>query len=197
MGTCAGSTFYATDRLQIEGGMRMRMFTVAAALAALGSAAGASAQDRTADNPLVSNLVGCRGQADDQARLRCYDAAAAALAEATSAGAVVVIDREEVRRTRRALFGFNLPRLPFFGGDNSQQEEEPSEIEGRIESARSAGYGKWVIELEDGALWQTTEADTRLGAPRIGQPVRIRKAALGSYMISVDRQRSVRAMRVR
>jgi hypothetical protein len=174
----------------------MRMLTAAALLTATTFATGAAAQEQTGANPLISNLMSCRAMADEQARLRCYDQAAAALGDAAAAGNVVVVDREEVRRTRRALFGFSLPRLPFFGGDSSH-EEEPSEIEGRVESARSAGHGMWAIALEGGALWQTTEGDTRMAPPRPGQTVRIRKAALGSYMLSVDRQRSVRAMRVR
>lgn len=174
----------------------MKIITLAAGFAALGAAGAVAAQSQPANNPLLDNLIACRAQTDEQARLRCYDGATAALADATSAGSVVVVDREEVRRTRRALFGFSLPRLPFFGGDTSQ-EEEPDEIEGRIETAREAGYGKWLIGLEGGAFWQTTESETRLATPRPGQSVRIKKAAMGSYMISIERGRSVRAMRVR
>lgn len=175
----------------------MRILAGVVAVAGVVAASAAGAQEPSASNPLMSNLMSCRGEADPEARLRCFDAAAAALDAATSTGAVVVVDRDEVRRTRRALFGFNLPRLPFFGGDTSGQEQEPDEIEGRIESAREIGYGKWQIVLEGGAVWQTTEVETRAGVPRSGQTVRIKKATMGSYMLAVQGQRSVRAMRVR
>lgn len=173
----------------------MRLVIGAVVFAALSSAA--AAQQREADNnALITSVLNCRELADDQARLRCFDTAAAALGEASSAGSLVVVDREAVRRTRRGLFGFNMPRLPFFRGDTSQ-EEEVSEIEGTIRSVRALDYGKWTLTLDDNSTWQTTEANTHNPAPRAGQSVRIRRAALGSYMLSVEGQRGVRAMRTR
>jgi hypothetical protein len=173
----------------------MRLYIGAVALAALCSAA--TAQEPEADrSALITSVLDCRDVADDQARLRCYDAAAAALGEASSAGALVVVDREAVRRTRRGLFGFSVPRLPFFRGDTSH-DEEVTEIEGTIQSVRSHDFGKWIVTLADDSVWQTTEPDTRNPAPRPGQSVRIRRAALGSYMLSVEGRRGTRAMRVR
>ena len=173
----------------------MKLVIGAAVLALLSSAAAAQQSGEDNSGPIAS-VLNCRGLADDQARLRCYDTAAAALDEASSAGSLVVVDREAVRRTRRGLFGFSVPRLPFFRGDTSQ-EEEVTEIEGTIRSVRSLDYGKWVLTLEDNSAWQTTEADTRNPAPRPGQSVRIRRAALGSYMLSIEGARGVRAMRTR
>ncbi len=173
----------------------MKLVIGASLLAALSSTA--VAQQRDVDNStLITSVLHCRELADDQARLRCYDVAATALGEASSAGSLVVVDREAVRRTRRGLFGFSVPRLPFFRGDTSQ-EEEVTQTEGTIRTVRALDYGKWSLTLEDDATWQTTEADTRNANPRPGQPVRIRRGALGSYIMSIDGQRGVRAMRVR
>lgn len=145
----------------------------------------------------VSAVVECRALTDDAARLRCYDEAVATLSAATASGAIVVVDREAVRNTRRSLFGFSLPKLPFFRGDTSQEEEEAREVEAVIKSASNLGYDKWQIVLEDGATWQTTEPSAQMATPRAGRSVKIRRAAMGSYMVSVDGGRSVRAMRVR
>ncbi len=173
----------------------MKLVIGAAAVALLASTAAAQQGERD-NSTLLTSVLNCRELTDDQARLRCFDAAAAALGEASSAGALVVVDREAVRRTRRGLFGFNMPRLPFFRGDTSQ-DEEVTEIEGTIRSIRSLDYGKWALTLEDDSTWQTTESDTRNPAPRVGQSVRIRRAALGSYMLSIEGARGVRAMRTR
>lgn len=143
----------------------------------------------------LADMVKCRAQSDDRARLQCYDAAAGALAQATAAGAIVVVDREDIRRTRRSLFGFNLPKLPFFKGDDS--DEEVSEINFAIKSMRVTRDQKWLFDLDAGGFWQTTEVDTRQSTPKAGQSVKIRKAALGGYMLSVEGRRSLRAMRVR
>jgi len=147
--------------------------------------------------PSLSPLLACRSETDDQARLRCFDAAAAAVAQATESGTLVVVNREEVRRTRRSLSGFNLPRLPFFSGDRSQEEEEPQQAEGVVASASETGYRRWLVTLEGGATWQTTEPESMLPLPVKGQKVRIRRGLLNSYFLSVAGQRGIRAMRVR
>lgn len=146
-------------------------------------------------NALIEALLSCRGRADEAARLSCYDQAAATLAQANSSGQIVVVDREDVRRTRRSLFGFSVPNLPFFSNDDSQ-DEQPDEIEGTIRAARSIGNGKWLIELEGGARWQTTEASPMSRDPAAGRSIKIKRGALGSYIVTVAGGRAVRAMRV-
>jgi hypothetical protein len=173
----------------------MNVKLLAGAIAALLTAP-AGAQQSPVAAPQVNSVVHCRSEVNDQARLRCFDQAVAALALATEQGEVFVVNREEVRRTRRSLFGFALPDLPFFRGDKSQEEEQ-QEVIAKIKTAREIGYGKWMIELETGAMWQTTESRSNMPTPRAGRQVRIKKAALGSYMLSVEGAPSVRGMRVR
>ena len=177
--------------------MHMKFWIFAALLAASGTAATAKERKPASTPPQMQALIACRSETNDVARLQCYDRAAAALAEATAAGNVVVIDKEDVKRTRRSLFGFNLPSLPFFDGDDSQKEQEPEEIEAVVQSARAIGYNMWQMILEGGAVWQTTEASTRLPTPKAGTKVKIRKAALGSYKLSIKDLGHVRAVRVR
>lgn len=172
----------------------MRLVIMVAAGLGLIASAGAAAQPAER-NPLVEELVRCRGESAEAERVRCYDAAVDALSRATAEGSVVVVDREEVRKTRRSLFGFSLPKLPLFRGDRSAEEEQTEEIEAKIASARSLGYGKFVIVLDSGARWQTTEPINYGSAPAAGLPIRIKRGALGAYFISVDGGRSVKGMR--
>lgn len=173
----------------------MKHTTAVAALAVFSIGTPAQAAEAPS-NAVVDAVVACKAEADAQARLRCYDATVAALAQATSAGSLVVVDREDVRKTRRSLFGFALPKLPFFSGDYSQ-DEQAEKIEAKIKSARNLGYDKWLIELDSDAAWQTTEALTRQMPPKAGQSLTIKKGALGNYFLSIENKASVRAMRVR
>lgn len=164
-------------------------------LALLSGSSVAAAKPAQPPSPLVAALAACRNQTDDAARLRCYDAAAAALTEAAGSGKIVVVEREDVRRTRRSLFGFSLPKLPFFSGDDSAEGQQ-EELTAKVTSWRSLGYDKYQIRIEDGAVWETTEGSPAVDPPRNGDTVVIKRGPLGSYMMRIAGQRAVRARRV-
>jgi hypothetical protein len=174
---------------------RMKTGIVLGAVASLLLGPAAVAAKPTPESPLVQALANCRGQTDDQTRLRCYDEAAAALTQATESGSVLVVDREDVRKTRRSLFGFSLPKLPLFSGDDSADSQQ-DEITAKVASASELGYNKFRIRLEDGAIWETTEGSATVFAPRRGDTVVIKRGSLGSYMIRIDGQRGLKAKRV-
>lgn len=144
----------------------------------------------------VRALRECRVIADTSARLACYDTAAAALDQAVASRSVVVLGAEDVRRTKRSLFGFSLPRLPFLGSGKDGDSAEEREIESTIASASEGAYGRWRVRLEEGGVWETTEAASGSNEPFAGAKVRIRRAALGSYLMNVGRSRALRVRRV-
>ena len=142
-----------------------------------------------------TRAIECRSVADPQARLACYDREVAALAAAAQSNEIRVVDRQEIRRTRRSLFGITLPDLGgIFGGGGDG--EEVSEINATIQSARQDAYGKWTIVLDDGARWQQIDTRDLASDPRPGQPIRIRRAAMGSFLANVNRQIAIRVRRV-
>lgn len=173
--------------------MNMMILTAFAVAAVFPSTASAQATEAPA---ILMELSKCRSLRADDARLRCYDAAAGALATATSSGSLIVVDKEDLRRTRRSLFGLDLPKLPFFSGDRSG-EDEVEQINAKVKRVQVTRDEKWVVELETGGTWQTTEVDTRQSTPKTGDSVRIRKGSLGGFLLSVEGRRSVRALRVR
>ena len=92
-----------------------------------------------AGSQLITDVTACRSIANSAARLACYDGSVAKLADASDKKDVVVLDRAEVQKTKRSLFGFDLPRLPFFdnAGDSKDKKasDEFAQIEARITSA--------------------------------------------------------------
>lgn len=176
----------------------MRGLLIGMSMCALVAAAPGMAADRVpaGGSPLLLQLGQCRSITDNAARLACFDQASGALLAATSRGDVSVVDRGELRTTRRSLFGFGLPKLPFFRGDPTANEASDN-LDSKIASARELGYGKYRIGLTDGnAVWETLETYESLDPPRPGQPIAIKRGPMGSYMVRIDGQRGVKAKRV-
>ena len=147
-----------------------------------------------AASAIITELTGCTALTDNATRLACFDAATAKLAAATAKGDVKIIDREEMRATRRSLFGFDLPRIGLFKGDDSAADT-PSEIDTVVKSVASEPYGHFVLTMDDGAAWRTAEPLPR--DPKAGAKVHLKRGALGNYFMTVGSMRSVRAQRVR
>ena len=149
--------------------------------------------------PQLQKLQECRAIADPESRLACFDRETDALIAATDSGEVKIVSREQAREARKSLFGFRLPSLGIFksSGDESDAEEEVSSISSTIKRVSAYGRGTYLITIEqDDAVWQTTEASPFFREPDVGEPVEIKRAALGSYFLSVDGRKRVRAKRV-
>ena len=143
-------------------------------------------------------LVRCRSIADADARLKCFDTASAGLQDAAERRELVVVDRKQVRETRRSLFGLDLPNLGLFGGDGADgegpEEDQVKSVEGVVASAYRDADNRWVVKLEDGATWGQTD-NKGLLRPRPGTKVKIVRASLGTYMMRVGSQPGVRVKR--
>ncbi len=149
---------------------------------------------------LAGELARCRSIGGDAERLACFDKAAAELIAARDSGQVVVLDREGMRRAKRRVFGFQLPRLGLFGdGDEADGKGEPEvkEIESTLSRVTAIGGGLYILGLADGTQWQTTEGRTNF-SPRKDQPIKIEAGILGSYNAKITGQgRGVKVKRVR
>ncbi len=162
-------------------------FGAAAELAAAGTilwAAGAAAAERPADRAQVFKaLVDCRAITDSAARLACYDKAAAEIDKAEASGDIVVVDRQQARAARRQAFGFNLPTLSIF--DKAATREELDVIDAKVASAGHGADGRWVITMEDGAVWREIGDQEPNLDPRPGKAARISRGSMGSYFVKI------------
>ncbi len=169
--------------------LALSAFTAAPAMAQEAAApASASAQ--------LAELDACRAIADDAARLACFDREVGAILAATETGEVRVVDREEMRQTRRSLFGFNLPNLGLFGGDDDDEKSDEL-FETTISSARYQGRRKVRFTTAEGAVWEMNNVPRRLRAIEVGDPVVFKPASLGFYFVRIDGQMGVKGKRVR
>lgn len=162
-------------------------------------AAPLAADDDKDGSEYLDALRACQSEVDPAARLACYDAAVGRVVAATDEGEVRIVDREDVERTRRRLFGFSLPDLGIFGGgdDDDGEDAELDMLESTITSARRSG-DDWVFTIEEGdAVWQISNPPMRLARLRPGDKVVFKKASLGSYFIRVNGQVGVKGRRVR
>jgi hypothetical protein len=141
----------------------------------------------------LQKLLDCRKITDNAARLACFDAASAAFDQAEAKGDIVVVNREQARKVRRQAFGFTLPSMSLF--ERGEKPEEINTVQGTVAAVRQNGAGKWVIRLEDGAVWAQIDTNEINPDPHVGETVEIRRAALGSYMLVLPHHRSFRAHR--
>ncbi|MCY7398205.1 MAG: hypothetical protein LH466_05125 [Sphingomonas bacterium] len=142
-------------------------------------------------------LEACRAIGADAARLACFDRESAALLTASRSGELSVVDRADMRTARRSLFGFALPKLPFFAGDKSA-DEVPDTLDSTIVTAQGIANDRYRIRIAAGdAVWETTDSPINLSTPRAGEKIVISKGALGSYFLRINGQVGVKGRRIK
>ncbi len=168
-----------------------------AGTAAVIGAVPAHAKDKpaiAASPAIYQAVVDCRTIGDSSARLACFDRTVGDMATATTQKDLVILDRESMRETRKGLFGFTLPKLKIFGSNDEGDKDEITQIESTITGIRTSSDGMPIFTISDGAKWKQTEG--RDVFPKVGDPIRIKKATLGSYMANVNKRTAVRVMRL-
>lgn len=162
---------------------------------ALMVATSALADPKDGRSSLVAAAAQCTTIAQAAERLACYDKAVNALLSAEQKREVVVIDRAQVRQTRKALFGLNLPNFGLFGDATDRNSPDAvTQIETTLTKAEMNG-GAWLFILADGARWRQTDDNILGGRPRVGDKVVIRRGALGSFKLSLAGQPAIKVRR--
>lgn len=176
--------------------MRVMIWSFAALLFAAPMAAHAQDAD-TPRVPVLQQLYDCRAIADPAERLACYDARVTALQTAETARDIRVVDREQVRETRRGLFGISLGGIGNIFGGGDDDDDGVDQIGATLSAIQRDGSGHWVYTLDNGQVWVQTDGSAPGRSPRVGQAVVVRRASLGSFMISIEGRPGVRVRRAR
>ena len=144
--------------------------------------------------PEFSRLMACRSITDSTQRLACYDREISVVGTANARGDIVVVNREEIRKTRRSLFGLSLPDLGVFGG--GELPGDADQLETTIKYAKQGPNGKWIFVLAEGGQWVQLDSQDFQVDPAPGQPVRVKRGAMGSFKMNVNNQHAVSVHRV-
>ena len=167
---------------------------LALAAAALATPAFAQTDGAGDETPgYLERLSDCRAIVEPDQRLACYDREVGAVVAASEQGDVRIIDREDVRQTKRRLFGFTIPDNLFGGRDD---DEKLDTLQTTITQVRPSGRRGYLITTAEGSVWRISSAPMRLAPPKAGQSVEFKSAAMGSYFIRVNGQLGVKGVRV-
>ncbi|MBH1944796.1 hypothetical protein I5L01_11185 [Erythrobacter sp. YJ-T3-07] len=169
-----------------------KISVAAAALSIVLATLAAPAQAQEDSPGYLDRLATCRAIEDSEARLACYDREVGAVVAASEQGEVRLVDREEVRQTKRKLFGFAIPKGLFGGDDNDEMDL----LETTITRVAPYGRGGYTITTEEGSVWQISNPPMRFAPPKSGQSVVFKRAALGSFFIRINGQLGVKGIRV-
>lgn len=175
----------------------MRIVLAALAFIAIAGPVAAQQQTPAAPSPgVLDQVYNCRSIADEAQRLACYDGAVGRLQEAQNTGNLVAVDRGQAQEMDREAFGFSLPSLSrIFGGGNSgggnsssattPQFERIEEIQMTVESVTHRRNMPSTFRMTNGQVWVQIDSEVARNV-REGGTVTVRRATLGSYLMSVD-----------
>lgn len=171
---------------------RSHVLTTAAMLAACIASPALAAKAPPPRAEAYQQVLDCRALKADAERLACYDAAAGRMDAAEARGDIVVIDRAQASAAHREAFGLQLPSLDFV--TKALKPDEVNTLTGTVRAARADVNGNWTIGLDGGAVWRQISGQL-MRAPKPGSKVSIRKGMIGSYLMNVDDQPSIKVHR--
>ena len=149
----------------------------------------------------------CATVADDSARLACYDSVFGRPADSarTSAQAAVNPPQAAVTPPQAAAnavpagdpANFGLSRWDERKLDpKAAERQSPSSFVAKVTTIEWRRDNRFVVTLDNSQVWQQTETLTT-ARPMAGDPVTIRAAALGSYLLVTKASIATRVRRVR
>ncbi|WP_284359551.1 hypothetical protein [Candidatus Phycosocius spiralis] len=156
------------------------------------------AQPSKSESPLAP-IYACTEKLESSARLACFDAAVLSIQAKEAKSEIVTFDQQRIQKVRREAFGFSLPSLPRLGfpaigapevktGSEKSTATEEAALEEQVfvvSAYREVG-GRIMLTLENGQTWQLNEADTFNAPRKTPFNVKIRTAALGSFILTVE-----------
>jgi hypothetical protein len=145
---------------------------------------------------LIAGLRACRALTASTERSACYDAKVDALLGALDSGDVRLVDREQIRKTKRQLFGITMPDIDILNGDGKDEEEISGLFETTIASGRQTGPATWRFTTAEGAVWEINTPPRKIAPIAAGDKAVFKKASLGYYFIRINGQLGVKGRRV-
>jgi hypothetical protein len=153
----------------------------------------------------LAPLYACMSVAAVDARVACFDKAAADLKAGEAAGRVTVLTPKAIEQAQVATFGaadagvsavtsaVRATSTP--GATAIPRPAELNRVTLAVTAIEPAPGGNRRFVMENGQVWRQTDG---LAIPRVGQgpwTAEIRKAAVGSFLLKLDGKTAVRVQR--
>lgn len=181
------------SRIRSKGWVGMASAAMALCWSGAGLAQGAGTDP---SGEYVATLKSCQSLADDRERLACFDRAVGEIVSANDAGEVRIIDRDDIRETRRQLFGLSVPDVGVLQRDENEEKEEDNGLfETSIASVTYFSERKFRFTTAEGAVWEVNNAPRTLRRVEAGHRVVFKNAALGYYFARINGQTGVKSRR--
>jgi len=160
-------------------------------------------------------LRACARQAEDVARLKCYDSEMQRLAAAVQASPAPVHSGSSMAGSTMAVppptpaapvpsvemspeqaFGYRGSIARDEVDKRKEQRATLERLEAVVAKVERKPLGEFVLTFENGQVWTQKEPDLRARV-KVGDTVTIRRASLGSFLMVVPGGRSTQVARVR
>jgi len=164
-----------------------RSWPLALSLLLFGLAREAGAEQGQLD-PLHPSLRACATLRNNGERLACYDRT---IANAVAGGAPGT-----PASSAQEMFGMTQSTAPESQASEAIKREAINEITARVKELRERSDGALFIVLDNGQTWLRTDSRESL-ALRAGEPVKIMRAAFGSFRLVTENQRFAKVTRVK
>lgn len=133
----------------------------------------------------------CAGVIDPTERLMCYDQAFPPASGARTGAGDIEAERSKALRD----FGLNKVQLSVREPERFRNIS-PDRIEAKVVRVSARATGERVVALDNGQIWLLTEVTSK-GRLSAGDPIAVRVAALGSYMLVTPGKIALRARRIK
>ncbi len=163
----------------------MRFLVVTLWLICAGGALAQTVPESPTRDPL-QDVFACADIQDDVDRHACYDRVVPDLRQAATEGQLVVLASDRVRSLRTESFGFNLPNLNRLIPNFDPQGRDIATIQLQVDRVINHPGGNHSFVMTDGQVWEQLQAQ-RVANVRSGDTVSIRRAAMGSFMLTSQR----------
>jgi hypothetical protein len=177
----------------------MRSAFALIAVAAASFAAPAFAQEAP-----LARVYACADIKDSAQRLACFDGAVATLKQADAGGDVAVVSRSQVQKVEKDAFGLSVPSVSELAASVASsgpapaaaataarppKPEKPKPLDRvtlAVKSIQKDGQGNVTFVMENGQVWKKIDTGSLGALGRGPWTAEIRKASLGSYMLSIS-----------
>lgn len=144
---------------------------------------------------VLARVLACRAIRADQARLRCFDLASAALTR-SARHAPKPTQQSRADLSPRQTFGLTPAAILAREVANGARPKPLANITERVTGLHVGADGRMIYDLANGQVWRELQNNGDAPPLRIGEPVKISRGWLGSYWLQAPSGRGCKVERI-